>query len=319
MIRERASRRDIVVPIVAAASIILNIVAAAVDALSWPAFELGGFYVWALVGIVYAICAVIVTRMSRQLLPAVLMLTASVANSFAGLWTILSPVTWLWVLPYSAIMLPQAVVIVLALIYPTGRIDSTLSRIIVAVVATNFIVGATIRTLFYDPGGWGWCDCAVNPLAAIDEPVVGDLLGQSAVWGRAIVIVAAFVIVAIHWARGSKAWRTVNVLMTVAFTLLTATWLLYEVLYLTGGQTEDSLSFYLTLTLDATIPIIYVASLARERQTRARVADLILAAREGLDRPRWRAIVIEILDDPTASILWWDRRADGYVDDAGAS
>ena len=65
------------------------------------------------------------------------------------------------------------------------------------------------------------------------------------------------------------------------------------------------------------LPVLYTVGFATQRPSRARVADLLLAAREEHDPARLRDLVARAIGDPRAGLAWWDRREARYLDHQG--
>ena len=88
-------------------------------------------------------------------------------------------------------------------------------------------------------------------------------------------------------------------------------------LAIAGRQADGPGPAYLSNAALAAFPIMYVVGLHALRQTRARVADVILAARDGIDRSEWDRLVRQSLNDRDARVLWKHPSTDHFVDSRG--
>lgn len=202
----------------------------------------------------------------------------------------------------------DVVVIWLALGYPTGRLGSWTRSIVVSSVLLYGFVAVT-RLFLDDPGRWGTCECMANPFALLGTERIYGTIEPVAAWGNLMIAALALVAVVVRWMRGSAPWRAVNILMTVVFAMLMFVWIAFDAQQLFPIEWNGTGAVLLRSGAMIAIPVAYVAGLAMLRSTRARVADVILAARDGIDHPQWQHLLAEALGDRTVRVIWWDREA----------
>jgi signal transduction histidine kinase len=312
--------RRLAIGVFAALGIVLNVVDQFVLNGAVPNSDFGSYVLAAAVGTSFAVCAVVASELSTLIRPTVLMLIGSVVWTFGTFSDGLADSSWVWAPLWAFQGGVDVLVVWLALAYPSGILSTRLARAVVAVAAGVYAITIASRLFVGDPGVWGQCGCVPNPLALYPSQSLFGLLDLFAPYGNLLIAVLALVAVALRWARGSDPWRAVNVLMALVFLLLALVWIVFDFQTLTtvdyGGDSDWPT--YLRGAATAAIPIVYVASLLGLRSTRARVADLILGSRGGVDREVWVTLVREALDDRHANVLWWDSRSGGYVDSAAA-
>ena len=279
--------------------------------------EFGLVALIAATGVAYAVCAVVASGFGASPGTVGLMLTGSVATSLTGLWLLTDSWNPLWPLLWAGAVLTVPVSVLVALSYPLGRIRGGIGRAVAALALGAFLLLATVRLLSYDPGTWGFADATRNVFAVVDSPSGGPDLARLYLISQLVVSTAALVAVGTQWWRGSAPWRAVNLLMASAFALLALSWIWFSLTVLVGGFANNTPAQYLTYLMEGCLPVIYVVSLARQRATRSRVADLLLAERRGIARERWEELVVEALDDPSAHLRW--REGGRWLTSSGAA
>ncbi len=313
--RERVPLGPRPVAVAATGAGALNLVAA-VPPLRGGYLEFGLIALVAATGVAYAVCAVVASGFGASTGTVGLMLTGSVVTSLTGLWLLTDSWNPLWPLLWAGAVLPVPVSVLLALSYPVGRIRGGIGRAVAALALGTFLLLAAVRLLTYDPGAWGFADATRNVFAVVDSPSGGPDLARLYLGSQLVVATAALVAVGAQWWRGSAPWRAVNLLMASAFALLASSWIWFSLTVLVGGFANNTPAQYLTYLMEGCLPVIYVVSLGRQRATRSRVADLLLAERHGIVRERWDELVVEALDDPSARLLWSE--GGGWVTSSGA-
>jgi signal transduction histidine kinase len=313
----RPSRGLIILALSAVVSIAVNIGAEFILNDEHGTNEFGWLVLTATVGSTWAICAVIAGTSSTSRLPAILMMVGSFVwadDSLAiGIQRTSSAWGSLWALQGGA----DVVVIWLALAFPSARLASRASRLIFGGAIALYAIAFLSRLLAYNPGAWGWCDCLPNPAAVFASQPLYAVLDPIAPIGNTVLAVAMIVTALVRWRRGSHPWRAVNLSMVLATVLLGLIWLAFDVdYYFPIGIDSDGPLFLRSATM-AAIPLIYVVGLSSIRATRARVADLILASREGMGRSQWESLLRNALGDPSVIVLWWDQDAGSYMARSG--
>ena len=307
----------IAVAVVGVTGIALNVAAQATIREFNPDREFGVLAIDAVVGSTLAVCGMIAWLSFRARRPATLMLAGSFVWSLGTFALALDSVAEVWAVLWALQGGADVVVVWLALAYPVGRLGSTLARIVVGLAAALYAFVAVTRLVLHDPGRWGWCDCRPNPFAIPGAEAIYTSVEQVAPWGNLVVALLSVLTVVIRWLRGSHPWRAVNLLMTVAFATLAGVWILYDLWYLLPLPSDFAAAFWVRCAGMIAVPVIYLAGLATLRASRSRVADLVLATRDGIDRSRWEELLRDALRDARLRVLWWDPDARGYRDTAG--
>ena len=305
----------VVVVLVAAPAIALNVIAQVLFAVQYRP-ELGVPIADAVVGALFAVCAVLAGQLSARRLPAMLMLVGSFAWPMEALGLGLDHVTRLWILPWSLQGGIVAVVLWLAFAYPSGRLATGSARALVATGAVLWAVSAVLRATFYNPGAPdGDCYCELNPLAVFSNaPIYAQLLVPLAQWCAILLALASLAVVAALWRHGSAPWRSVHGLVLGALVFALIVVIATSALAIAGAG--GTVLEYAQAIAAAAVPVCYVTGLYGLGATRARAADLMLAAREGVDRTRWEGLLREALGDPTLLLDWEGASAGSERDDA---
>ncbi|MEY2847576.1 MAG: hypothetical protein RI885_241 [Actinomycetota bacterium] len=262
-------------------------------------------------GLVYAVCALI----AWQLLPTRLVgwLMAAVSVSWqAGSWLrTVGEVDWLWPIVAGLTNLWAILVGILVFCYPTGRVVRVFDRVIIGVALTLFAVRFAL-TILVTGRERDECTCSVNAFAVAEAP---DLLqAVEYLWqlvGLGLIVLVA-VRVIVRWFASSPPARRVAFVMPIALILWTAA-SLYEIGgRLVGADVLPGLFFVTPLTISS-IPVAFVAGIFHVRGLRSRVSDLVIIARDGVDRVVWQSSLRRTLDDPLLRVFWWDDETGGYL------
>jgi len=289
-------------------SIVLNLLAQVGARAADPASQLGSLVVDAVVGVTFAVCALVARKLSA-FRSGWVMLAGSVLWTFGTLATAIDAISGAWAVLWALQGATDVIVIWLALGYPTGRLPTWWARSVVAAAALLYSFVAVTRLFLDDPGRWGTCDCVPNPVAVLGTERIYGTIEPVAVWGNLTIAAVALIAVIVRWVRGSAPWRAVNVLMTAVFAILVVVWITFDARWLLPMEWDGTGAVLLRSGAMTAIPVAYVAGLASLRSTRARVADLILATRDWIDHPRWQHLLREALGDRTVRVIWWDREA----------
>lgn len=275
---------------------------------------IGWALVFVLVALDYVICAVIAWRAVRSPVPGWLMVLAALFWSAGAWYPLVRGIGWLWPLLDGATDLWALLVGVLVLTYPTGRIRSRFDRAVVVTVAVAFLVRFAGILLFSAPAP-ETCGCAHNVYAVLPSPGADFWLGVAwRVVGLALMLTVA-VRLAVRWFTSSLPARRVAFVMPLALLL----WCY--------GTVQDSLSFALAWdggwlqfvppVAIALIPPAFVGGVYYARGLRSRVADLVIVARDRVDRALWESSLARTLHDSSLRVFWWDETRRGYLTSSG--
>ncbi len=261
-------------------------------------------------GLVYAVCAVI----AWQLLPTRLVgwLMAAVSISWqAGSWLrIVGGIDGLWPIVAGLTNLWAILVGVLVFCYPTGKVVRLFDRVVIAIALAIFAVRFAVTMLV--TGLARDCACTTSAYAVAEAPALAQAVEN--LWrllGLALIVLVAVRMI-LRWFASSPPARRVAFVMPIALILWTIA-SLYEI----GGELAGlpvlpGLFFVTPLTISS-IPIAFVAGIFHARGLRSRVSDLVIIARDGVDRMVWQASLRRTLDDPLLRVFWWDEASAGYL------
>lgn len=275
---------------------------------------LGWAVVFVAVALDYVVCAVIAWRIVRSPVPGWLMVGAALFWS-AGAWYPLVR-QWGWVWPWvdGVTDLWAVLVGILVLVYPTGRLVSRFDRALVLAVTVAFVIRLSGILLFSSPTP-AECGCATNPYAVLPSPTADFWLGIG--WrgvGLALLLIVAARLIS-RWFTSSLPARRVAFVMPLAILL----WCY--------GTIQDSLSFalgwdggwlqFIPPIAIALIPPAFVGGVMYARGLRSRVADLVIVARDKVDRALWESSLARTLHDGSLRVYWWDEPLQRYQSSDG--
>ncbi|TPW72764.1 sensor histidine kinase [Schumannella sp. 10F1B-5-1] len=274
---------------------------------------------------VFAFSAFVGLQLGERRLPIVLMIAFSylwipqtffaVVAYFGYVWPILRSIDLLWALLLGMI----------ALAYPRGRYVGRVDWTVVGIGVGVSVVRA-VFVLIADKTENRDCLCVGNAYALVGDQstfTTVDLIYR--IFGAVIVLFIATRLMW-RWSRGSQPTRSVAFVMPIGLFAWTAALIAEAVSY--GLHSSAKGSFVVAITGDgavavvslfavASVPVCYIAGSVHLRNTRGRVADLMVITREGADRTAWRDELARVLRDPSVEVYWWDERSGGYHDDQG--
>ncbi|WP_223357799.1 sensor histidine kinase [Leifsonia sp. ZF2019] len=274
---------------------------------------LGWAIVFVAVAFVYVVCAIIAWKAVRSPVPGWLMIGAALLWSAGAWYPLARGIGWLWP-PVAGVTDLWAIFVgALVLCYPTGRFSRT-DRILLLAGSGAILVRFIGTLLFSSPSG-SECGCVQNVYAVLPNDDADFWLGVA--WravGLALMITIA-VRLAVRWFTSSLPARRVSFVMPLAIVL----WCY--------GTVQDSLSF--TLGWDggwlqfippfaiALIPPAFVGGVFYARGLRSRVADLVIVARDKVDRALWESSLARTLHDPSLRVYWWDEQQRAFLTSDG--
>lgn len=267
----------------------------------------------------------------RELLIGVLFVAAGVGASArrpdsatgtlmtaAGLvWLLARVLVWaggtsfLFTIGLVLVLVPIALVVHMAVTFPSGRLSSGIERL---VVVSSYVV-IVVGTVFLDLDGC--TDCPTNLLAVDGAGGLGRALDVASKGATLAAIAAVSLVLARHWQQGTAAARR-----TLA-PVLPTTWLYGAV---SGAQILEELGAPLRVgeawgvveeaSLLA-IPLAFLGGLLRSRLAGAGVRALVVELREAPASGELRAAVAKALRDPDAELASWDPGLARYRDAEG--
>lgn len=197
------------------------------------------------------------------------------------------------------------------LAFPSGRLESRLSRAIVIAAYLDVTVLVAIATLFEDPG----CPCADNLVLVSPNDGVAEALGRFAPGLGVVLTVASLAILAVRWHRatGPRRRTVASVLWCgAAAAALGGVNLLVEA---TGNESDVSDTVYLIAF--ATVPFAFKVGLLRSHLARGAVARLVVELGEARAPGKLRDSLARALHDPSLELAYWIPEQHRYVDAEG--
>ncbi len=215
-------------------------------------------------------------------------------------------------------LLIYALLIHLLLSFPSGRLDSRLDRVLVAIAYFNTTVVQLAAFVLIDPQQ-GCAQCPANPLL-IDHADTAAGVISAAQLDIAIAVLGA-VVASLYrrWRDSSHSQRRsfapVLAVGSLTFVLLMAS-LIVEQAGL-SSSIDDGLTLALFGTL-ACLPFAFLTGLLRFRFSQVEaVSSLVARLGGGVGRGSLRDALAEALGDPEVELAYWVPNRDAYVDSAG--
>jgi len=214
-------------------------------------------------------------------------------------------------------VLIYAVLVHLLLSFPSGRLETRLDRLLVAIAYVNTTVLQLGVFVFTDPRV-GCTRCPGSPLL-IEQSEAGRAL-SAAQLDIAILLLGAVVAVLYRRWRSGIPGRARVFAPIVAVGGLTLTLLIANLVVEQAGLSSD-VADALSLALVASIsclPFAFLAGLLRSRFSKADAISALLAQLGQADgRGALRTALADALGDPTLELAYWVPDQDAYVDAEG--
>jgi signal transduction histidine kinase len=199
---------------------------------------------------------------------------------------------------------------VLVLCYPAGRLAARFDRVIVLAVAVAFAVRVGGILLFASPEPVE-CGCATNPYAVLPSDTADFWLGIAwRVVGLALMLIVAARLI-VRWFTSSLPARRVAFVMPLALLLWCVGTVLESVSFALNWD-GGWLQFVPPVAI-AFIPPAFIGGVLYARGLRSRVADLVIVARDKVDRGLWESSLARTLHDPSLRVFWWDEALQTYL------
>lgn len=301
--------RSLAVVLAVAANVVAQVASAATGDYGPRPEGLGWAIVFVVVALVYAGCAIVAWKVVRSPIAGWLMVTASLFWAAGAWYPLVRDIGWLWPLVAGVTDLWAVLVGILVLSYPTGRIVSRFDRWVVIAVTVVFLIRFGGTLLFSSPSPAD-CGCVTNVYAVFPSDDADFWFGVG--WraaGLALLLTVA-VRLAMRWFQSTLPARRVAFVMPLALLL----WCY--------GTVQDSVSFalgwdsgwleFVPPIAIALIPPSYVGGVLYARGLRSRVADLVIVARDKVDRALWESSLARTLHDSSLRVYWWDDHLEGY-------
>jgi signal transduction histidine kinase len=215
-------------------------------------------------------------------------------------------------------LLIYSLLIHLLLSFPSGRLDSRLDRVLVAIAYFNTVVVQAAAFILSDPQQ-GCAHCPANPLLLDHADAAAGVLSAAQLDIAIAVLGAVVAILYRRWRDSSQSQRRsfapVLAVGSLTFVLLMASLIVEQAGV--SSTVEDGLTLALFGTL-ACLPFAFLTGLLRFRFSQAEaVSSLVARLGGGAGRGSLRDALAEALGDPEVQIAYWVPNRDAYVDSAG--
>jgi len=241
--------------------------------------------------------------------------------------------------------LNQAVLVHLILAFPSGRLSSLASRLVVTAAYANVLILGLARAATLDFFGAGAADARFQGVLGLypDFELANSLHRAYEAAGIGVLL-AVVAILLRRWRAATPAARRAlaplwlaGMAFAVSITLAApsivggATPSTTEVVCCTGGlgypgdsylevpERVREVLFWLARGGQILVPIAFLFGLLRMRLDRMSVSDFVLELGEGPPPGRVRDALAIALRDPSLALAFWARETGGYVDAAGSS
>jgi len=205
----------------------------------------------------------------------------------------------------------------LLLSFPTGRLDSRASRVIVAALYVTLPVGNVLSALFLDPTTAGCPECPPNLFMVVDNPSLFRVTVLLDALAGAVLAIAVLLSLVHRWRKASEPMRRI---------LRPVWWALWPAFCVAAILVaSDFIAFpsgYGTVVLPllnvalAVLPIAFLVGLLRTQLDRSMVSDLLVELEKGPLQPgRLREAIAEAAGDPALELAFWLPESQIFVDD----
>jgi len=215
-------------------------------------------------------------------------------------------------------LLIYALLIHLLLSFPSGRLDSAVDRVLVAIAYFNTTVVQLAAFVLNDPRA-GCSQCPANPLLVGKSDTAAGVISAAQLDIAIAVLGAVVAILYRRWRDSSpdqrRGFAPVLTVGGLSFVLLMAS-LIVEQAGL-SGSIDDGLTLALFGTL-ACLPFAFLTGLLRFRFSQAEaVSSLVGRLGDGRGRGSLRDALAEALGDPEVELAYWVPSQVAYVDADG--
>jgi signal transduction histidine kinase len=305
----RIALRALAVTVAIAANVLAQVLSAVADDYGPRPQGLGWAIVFVLVAVVYSVCAIIAWRILRSPVPGWLMVGAALFWSAGAWYPLVRDNGWVWPLVAGVTDLWAVLVGILVLCYPSGVLVARFDRVLVAAAWAAFLVRFAGIILFSSPTD-AQCGCEANQYAVLPSPDADFWLGLG--WraaGLALLLIVAARLTR-RWFTSTLPARRVAFVMPLALLLWCYATVQDSVSFALGWD-AGWLQFVPPLAI-ALIPPSFVGGVLYARGLRSRVADLVIVARDRVDRGLWESSLARTLNDSSLRVFWWDEQLQTY-------
>jgi class 3 adenylate cyclase len=243
-----------------------------------------------------------------------------VASFFAGfIWELsFIPASLFWTLSLLLLNLDQAIFAHLLLAFPSGRLRSSVERILVACIYAYAVGAPLVQMLFSNPRYTCNPYCPANLLVVWPNNEVADAIGRLTGFGAPFIAAAVAFLIWRHWRKASPPARRAlqPVVVALPFAFVSAS----------IGYPADSLGIDAISALVRSpiwgltafiLPLAFFLGVLRLRATRAAVASAVLELGALPTLTRLQAVLRIRLGDPDLQVLRWSETQATFIDQDG--
>jgi signal transduction histidine kinase len=245
-----------------------------------------------------------------------------VATAFAWYCVVASNTepSFVWTLGTALSNLFAATAIHLLLAFPSGRLETTLDRVLVGSAYAATTVGWLPAVLFLDPEALGCQGCPENLLNVESDPAVTDgWLDGLGVFGIALMLTVLARLVQRWRSASAPLRRAVTPVFVAGGALMVAlSAVLAAGLFMSFGEGLSMTLFYGCLVAFGLVPYVFLAGLVRGRWIRGRgLGALIRWVGQPHHVGGLRAELARALGDPSVELAYWLPGSQQHVDAEG--
>ena len=202
--------------------------------------------------------------------------------------------------------------------FPTGRLESTAARLVVAAYYLDVTVIQLAWLFFADVGSAGACEgCPANLFLVADKPALAQaiLIVEQPVVG-VLALGGALMLLVLRWRAATaplrRALAPVLVSGGVCVLVLLVT-ILVEPFSAAAGRVVG----WLGGVAFTAVPLAFLTGLLLRRLDRSSVGDLVVELGEAATPPDLRGALSRALHDPSLQVAYWLPHSESYVDGEG--
>ena len=243
-----------------------------------------------------------------------LMVAVGFSYCLSGLIVTTEP--WTFIAGLTLIAVPYAILFHILVAFPSGRLQTRGSRLLVGAAYLVATVGWWACMLFQDTTRQG---LPANPLLVADEPDVFSALARFRLALVVVLIALLGVLLVSRWRRSTPSQRRALTPVYASGGLVLALYAVWAIL----GVAEISPDFQETLERArvvalAFVPFAFLAGLLRSRvAAAAAMSELVGRLGAGDRRGALRDALAEALGDPSLELAYWLPERGQWVDAAG--
>jgi signal transduction histidine kinase len=212
-----------------------------------------------------------------------------------------------------------ATAIHLLLAFPSGRLEQTVDRVVVAIAYVATTIGALVPLLFLDPAAMDCATCPENLLLVDSNPSFFeswyDGLGVCGI----VILLSTLATLVARWREASPPLRRIVTPLFTAGALLMIGLAGLLAISIAGAEWQATKTiFYATLIPFGLVPYLFLFSLVQARMVRGgAVGGLVATIGETPGPGELRDALALALNDPSLELAYWLERRGEHVDARG--